>query len=356
MPLHAVALSEVGVTIMRPACADRPQWRIPDRQDWAMTCSVLAGLGRGAAPPGRVVSRWPARAGRFGAWRALVQLPSLLGGVVLSLVLTAALGRWQGLALMVWLSVGVLLSTPVGERLAVRLALGFRPLSTSQRQLLEPVSAAALARCGLPGGAVDWYVQAGGLPNACAAGRRTVAVTQGALDNLLAGRLPADLFAAVLVHELGHHATRAGRYGLAASWYSAPGRVAYRLVVSLAVLACDGRRPGRGTGLVVAVAGAVALVQSAQHGQWLSVAILSAVAFALLVTPLLDGLVSRASEHAADRYAVSVGAGPDLAGALQLLAGLTGARRGVAARLLDRHPSVAERLARLDGSCGALPR
>ena len=247
------------------------------------------------------------------------------------------------------------MSTPIGERLAVRLALGFRPLSTSQRQVLEPVSAAALARCGLPGGAVDWYVQAGRHPNACVAGRRTVAVTQGALDSFLAGRLPADLFAAVLIHELGHHATRAGRYGLVASWYSAPGRLACRLVVSLAVLACGGRRPGRATGLVVAVGGAVALVQTSQQRQWLSVAILSAVAFALLVTPLLDGLISRASEHAADRYAVSVGAGPDLARALQLLAGTPTARRGVAVRLLDRHPSVAGRLAPLDGPSAAHP-
>ena len=167
-----------------------------------MTCSVLAGLDYGAAPLGRVVCQRPARAGRFGAWRVLVRLPSLLGGVVLSLVLTAALGRWQGPALLVWLGVGVLVSTPVGERLAVRLALGFRSLSTGQRQLLEPVSAAALARCGLPVGAVDWYVQAGRRANACVAGRRTVAVTQGALDSFLAGRLPADLFAAVLVHDL----------------------------------------------------------------------------------------------------------------------------------------------------------
>ena len=80
------------------------------------------------------------------------------------------------------------------------------------------------------------------------------------------------------------------------------------------------------------------------------------MAFALLVTPLLDGLVSRASEHAADRHAVSVGAGPDLARALQLLAGPPGARRGVTARLLDRHPSVAGRLARQNGPSAALAR
>lgn len=75
------------------------------------------------------------------------------------------------------------MSTQPGERLAVRLALGFRPLSARQRQLLEPVSVAALQRCGLLPGAVDWYVQPGRQPNACIAGRRTVAVTQGALDN-----------------------------------------------------------------------------------------------------------------------------------------------------------------------------
>ena len=138
-------------------------------------------------------------------------------------------------------------------------------------------------------------------------------------------------------------------------WYAGPGRLAFRLVVALAVLASGGRRPGRVTWLVVAVGGAVAIVQTAQQRQWLSVAILSAVAFALVVTPLLDGLVSRASEHAADRYAAAVGAGPELARALQLIAEPSGRRRVVATRLLDRHPSVAGRLTRLDGHAGALP-
>ena len=279
----------------------------------------------------------------------------MLGGAVLTLALTAALGRWQGPALLVWLSVGVLVSTRPGERLAARLALGFRPLSASQQQLLEPVSTAALARCGLAPAAVDWYVQAGRQPNACIAGRRTVAVTQGALDSFLAGRLPADLFAAVLVHELGHHATRAGRFGLAASWYAGPGRLAFRLVVALAVLASGGRRPGRVTWLVVAVGGAIAIVQTAQQRQWLSVAILSAVAFALVITPLLDALISRASEHAADRYDAAAGAGPELARALQLITEPSGRRSGVASRLLDRHPSITSRLTRLDGPAAALP-
>ncbi len=285
--------------------------------------------------------------GRFGAWRALVSLPSLLGGALLVLVLTAALGEWQSPALLLWLSVGVLVSTTPGERLAVRLGLGFRPLSARQQQLLEPVSAAALARCGLRSDVVDWYAQTGRQPNACAAGRRSVAVSEGALEDFLAGRLPADLLAAVLIHELGHHATRAGHYGLAATWFAAPSRLAFRLVMCLTVLTSGGRRPGGVTSLVVAVGGAVAIVQTAQQRQWLSAVVLSAVAFALVVTPLLDGLVSRASEQAADRHAVAVGAGPDLARALQVMAGPFVSTGGVTARLLDRHPTVDSRLSRL---------
>ena len=82
----------------------------------------------------------------------------------------------------------------------------------------------------------------------------------------------------MLVHELGHHATQAGRFGLAASWYAGPGRLAFRLILALAVLASGGRRPGRATWLVMAAGGAIAIVQTAQQRQWLSVAILSAVA------------------------------------------------------------------------------
>ena len=350
-------MSHGGATVVGATPATtRPKWPLADRRDWAMNTSTTWRPGTAEVPstrPGQL--RRARRRGRFGAWRALVRLPSIIGGAAVALTLTAGLGRWQGPALLVWLGVGVLVSTPPGERLAARLVLGFRPLSASQRQLLGPVSTAALARCGLAPAAFDWYVQPGRRPNACIAGRRTHAVTQGALESFLAGRLPADLLAAVLVHELGHHATRAGRFGLAVSWYAGPGRLAFRLVVALAVLACGGRRPGRVTWLVVAAGGAVAIVQTALQRQWLSVTILSAVAFALIGTPLLDALISRASEHAADRYAAAVGAESELARALQVITEPSGLRHGVATRLLDRHPSVADRLTRLDEQAGALP-
>ncbi len=62
---------------------------------------------------------------RFGAWRALAALPAILGGTALMFVLTAA---WAPLLFLVWLGCALLRSTPSGERLAVRAALGFRPL------------------------------------------------------------------------------------------------------------------------------------------------------------------------------------------------------------------------------------
>ncbi len=283
--------------------------------------------------------------GRFGAWRALAALPAIFGGTAVMFVLTAA---WAPLLFVLWLGCAGLWSTPLGERLAVRATLGFRPLPPGLRDLIEPVCAAALARCGLPVGAVDWYVKAGRRPNACATGRRSVAVSDGAVESFLAGRLPADLFGAVLVHELGHHATRAGRFVLAAGWLAGPGRVAFRAAFLVSMLLCGRRQIGRPTWVVIALGGVVAIVQAAQQQQWLTVAGVSVIAFALAVTPLLDGAVSRGSEHAADRYAVSVGAGPDLARALVVISGSAAGRRGLARRALDRHPSLPSRLGRLD--------
>ncbi len=220
----------------------------------------------------------------------------------------------------------------------------------TRRQLLEPVCASALTRCRRRSGAVDGYSRVGRQP--FAAGRRSVAVSDRALEDFLAGRLPADLLTATLIHELGHHATRAGYYGL----LRCPSRLAFRLVVRVTLLAFGGRKAGGVCALVLAVGGAVAIVQAAQRRQWLSAVVLSAVAFALVGTPLLDGLVSRASEHAADRHAVAVGAGPDLARALQAMARPFVSHGGVSARILDRHPSVGSRLGRLRGPASAARR
>jgi STE24 endopeptidase len=81
---------------------------------------------------------------------------------------------------------------------------------------------------------VDLCVQRGHRPNAYAAGGRSVAVTAGAVEHLLARRLSEDEIVAVLVHELGHHATRTPRAALVTTWLTAPWRLATRLVLQMA--------------------------------------------------------------------------------------------------------------------------
>lgn len=140
-------------------------------------------------PPGPR-SRRPQRVG-FGALRALAALPAVLGGVLVALVVSGF--GWVGSVLfLAWLSVGAALLTVWGERLAVRRMCRFRASSQAERQLLGPVAMMAMVRCGLPAGTVDWYVQPAPDTNACAAGRRSVAVTDKALRSFVSGRLPAD--------------------------------------------------------------------------------------------------------------------------------------------------------------------
>jgi Zn-dependent protease with chaperone function len=79
-----------------------------------------------------------------------------------------------------------------------------------------------------------------------------------------------------------------------------------------------------------------------------SAGLLAAVAFAAVAAPLADAAVSRRSELAADRYAVNVGVGHELARALAAMEP-GGTRRGWVRRLLDRHPPTSRRV---DVLCG----
>ena len=285
--------------------------------------------------------------GQFGTWRAVVMLPAIIVGMLLMLALTAGLRAWGTPTFLLWLAGAAVVSTRSGERLAVRTAFGFRPLSGPECQLLEPVFETALARCEQPSGELDWYVQPGRQQNARVAGRHSIAITDGALESFLAGRLPADLFRAVLIHELGHHATGATRFALATDWLAAPARLAFRVALRLAVLTSGGRRPGLASCAVVTVGTGIAIVQAVQQQRWASAALLASIAAALLATPMLNSAISRASEHAADRYASSIGAGPDLARALEMIGAAGSRQRGGWRRTLDRHPSLDDRLRRL---------
>jgi STE24 endopeptidase len=140
--------------------------------------------------------------GHFGAWRALAAAPAMLGSGLLLLVVLGGAGAWRSTALLGWLGSGGVVFSRVGERMAVRLVCGFRRPSRAERIRLEPVWAAALARCGTPAGEIDWYVQLADVPNAYAAGGRSVAVTTRVVADFLAGRITAHAVEAIFVHDL----------------------------------------------------------------------------------------------------------------------------------------------------------
>ncbi len=282
--------------------------------------------------------------GHYGAWRALTAAPAMTGSLLLLGVLLAGVGVWQGPALLGWLGAGLLLLTRRGERLAVRAWCGFRRPTRAEQEALEPVWRAALARCGIAPGQVDLYVQRSPGPNAYAAGRRSVAVTTGVLRIFLARRITDEDMAAVLVHELGHHATRGARFGLVTVWLAAPWRLAALLVLAIAA-AFGGRRQPLWLLAPVAAAGVgIAIAQAGARGQWSTVLILGTLVAAGVGAPLSDAAVSRASERAADRYAAAAGVGFPLARALRAMNRARPRRLGMMQRLLARHPSAETRI------------
>ncbi len=102
---------------------------------------------------------------------------------------------------------------------------------------------------------------------------------------------------------------------------------------------CGGHRPAVLEALLAVVAANMAEVQLVQTGQWLASVIAAGIAFSLLGTPLVDGPVSRASEHASDAYAREVGVGRELARALVTVqSGSTAAETAA-----ERRPELVER-------------
>ena len=287
----------------------------------------------------------PRRAGHFGAWRALSTVPAMVGSLLLLLVLFGWMNEWEGAVLLGWIASGAAVFTRPGERVAVRVGAGFRRPAQAQSARLAPAWSAALARCGLTSSEVDLYVQRSRGPNAFAAGGRSAAVTTGVLAKFSAHRQGDEYLVAILTHELGHHQTRATKFALVTMWLAAPWRFASRLVIGIGLATVGRRQPLRLLALVVLAGVVVAVVQAVQQQQWAVAVVLSAVAVCAVVCPLVDAAVSRRSEYAADRYAAGVGLGPQLAAALQVLDGRQRRRPGLVAGLLNRHPSVARRIA-----------
>jgi STE24 endopeptidase len=284
------------------------------------------------------------RVPRLGVGRVLVAAPAMVGSLLLLLVLFGWAGRWEPVLMLAWLASAVPVFTPLGERVAVRLACGFSRPSARQWALLEPAWRQVLARCMVDPGAVDLYVQRTRAVNAFAVGGRSVAITTGAGADFLTRSLTHDHLSALLAHELGHRASRGGRLALVAAWLAAPWRLAERFILGFAG-AVAGRQPRGLLALVMAAALGVAVVQAVQQGQIAVAVVLTALAVFGVVCPLAEAALSRGDEFAADRYAVAAGYGLALASALRRFDdGSEHRRRGLVERALARHPSIEQRL------------
>jgi STE24 endopeptidase len=296
----------------------------------------------GSRPPGSARGQ----SARFGLWRAIAATPAVIGSLLLLSVVFGALGEWAGLVLLVWVLCGAVLLTRAGERIAVHAACRFRSPSPAQAAALQRPWTTALRMTGTAAGDVELYVQTARMPNAYAAGGHSVAVTSRVLADYRAGRLPEDQVVAVLVHELGHHATKATRPMLLALWLAMPWRLAASLLTGIG-LALSGRQPRRGSIMVIAAGVAVAVTRAVYQGQVLVGGVLVAVALAAVVCPLADAAVSRRAEFAADRFAADRGLALQLVAALSALDAGRRADPGWPARLLASHPTTGRRISAL---------
>lgn len=215
------------------------------------------------------------RAGRSGLWTAVIAAPVVLGGLAVVVLVSGPLGAWAPVVPLAWLAAAALWLTRPGERVAVRLAYRYRRLSAEQDAQLHAGLAVAEARTTVPSRDVDVYVRVGSGDsiNAYAAGRRSVAVSEGLLAAAAAGRLSASQVGALVTHEIGHLRSRGTRYGLSIAWLGAPWRALAAMLGGLVRLIV-GKVPTARAGLVVMgplVVG-VAVVQGVQQHAWVPLA------------------------------------------------------------------------------------
>jgi STE24 endopeptidase len=274
-------------------------------------------------------------------------MPVMIASTLLLLVLLGWMGQWDSLGLLAWLGCGLLTLTRRGERVAVRLACGFRRLAPDDSASLSKVWSHVLALCEMCPDEVDLYVQRGESLNAYAVGGRSVAVTSRVVRDYRAGRIDDRLLAPILCHELGHHATYGGRFTPITLWLALPWRLFCGAVLRVASRLA-GRQPRVALSAVVVAAFVVAIVQASQHHVWSIVAVLGSLVVFSVACPLVDAAISRASERAADRYAAEAGLGHELACALVSISPDSRHRQRRSEAILARHPRTAQRVRDLD--------
>jgi hypothetical protein len=74
---------------------------------------------------------------RYGLWRWVAAAPAVIGSLLLLMLTSGALGRGSGLLVLTWAACAAVVTTPVGERMTVRVAYRFHRPSAGQAAALQ---------------------------------------------------------------------------------------------------------------------------------------------------------------------------------------------------------------------------
>jgi STE24 endopeptidase len=276
--------------------------------------------------------------------RVLPTVPPMVGSAALMLVLFGWAGEWAGVLLLGWVLVGVALTSRPGERLVVWWYRGYLP-TPAQWEVVDGPWRAALRSRDFDPSRFDLYMREGRNPNAYSLGKRSVIVTVGLLELTASGVLTPPMAEAVLVHELGHHATRAIKHGLFTGGLAAPWRIASRFVLGLVI---GGKRHRSGQLAIVTILVLVlAVLQAIRNDRYETASVLCALVVLGFAAPLSDAATSRRCERLADEFAANAGVGDELAAALRIIQGADLRPRSLVDQLLARHPDGQNRRAAL---------
>lgn len=266
---------------------------------------------------------------------------------ILPFSLLALAAFWLPLAVLTsvpywWVVVGFLLIglslfvRPV-QVLALTPLLGARRPTSDEAAKLDPLWNQLAQSNDLPPNRYVVRVLPSSELNAFACGGHLVVVTSFAVNELSERQLQG-----VLAHELSHHL---GLHTVAITvghWLSTPVVLLARIgffMQNVAQAAADSF--GRDSRAIATVGNAVAAV--IRVVSWVFTA-------ALRASDALSNVVGHSSEFEADRRAIDMGFGPELAGALRhvLAIGSTGRPIGWRARLAASHPPARTRVARIE--------
>src|SRR6056297_551790 len=287
-------------------------------------------------------SREGARRVDRGAIWALMPVVAIVPFMLLALVVFWAPAFWLTGVDYWWFAIGFVVAglalfiRPI-QVLVLTPLLGARRPALEESAIIEPLWRAVAQASKLPADRYVVRVLPSNDLNAFACGGHLVVVTSFAVDDLTTAQLQG-----VLAHELSHHL---GLHTVAITighWFSAPVVLLARIGVFLENVGTAAAGSfGRNSPVVATLGSVVATLMHALA--WLFTA-------ALRGSDALSNLVGHSSEFEADRRAVRMGFGRELASALrQLLAQGTGRRPiGWRARLAASHPPARTRVARIE--------